>query len=839
MRIISVITLFLLIGNVSQASTIHGKITDEQNNPLAFATVYLKGTTNGTTTNMSGEYVLDVSPGSYTIVCQYMGYQKQEKAITVVNNDLELNIVLKPLSMQIKEVVIKSGGEDPAYEIIRQAIKKREFYLNQVNAYTCESYIKNQLKLKGVPRKVFGQKIDKGDLGVDSSGKGIVFLSESVTQVAYQEPNKLKLEVISDRVSGGDGYGISFPMFINFYEANVQPLSSQLNPRGFISPIANNALFYYKYRLEGTFIEDGKTVNKILVIPRRKFEPLFSGYIFITDDDWRIHSTDLMLTKDYQLELIDSLEIKQTHIPVEAGTWRIKDQVLTFTLHQFGFNLGGTFVNVYSKYNLHPTFKKGYFNQTLMKYDSASQKRSMAYWDTIRPVPLEKEEVEDFRKKDSISRAMKDSANLRKNIDSLKAKQGHVKFTDIIWGGVTRRHYFMDDTVVAQHTFNIKGLAKSLQYNTVEGIVPRIVSNMSFNLGKGRSLVSQTELRYGISNQHFNGNAYFAYSGLKPGRNTNARNTWSFGGGKRVSQFNKANPIDPLTNEFYTLLFKDNYMKLYENWFGFLGFQRAWTSSLRLSSTLLYEDRLPLQNTTDFVIFKNDKKSFTPNHPEDLADIPFERSQAVIFNVNASYQPGQRFIEFPTGKVPLGSKYPTFSVSYSKGIKDVLGSDVDYDKWNFSVTDNLNFKLFGMFKYRVTTGGFFNDNAYTIPDMQHFNGNQTFYNINYLNSFQLAPYYKYSNTASLYGMLNVEHHFNGLLTNKIPLFNRLKWNLVAGSNIFYVNKDNQYYEVFAGLENILKIFRVDVVAGYQSDSPTRVGVRVGLGGLLGGNIQVR
>ena len=149
----------------------------------------------------------------------------------------------------------------------------------------------------------------------------------------------------------------------------------------------------------------------------------------------------------------------------------------------------------------------------------------------------------------------------------------------------------------------------------------------------------------------------------------------------------------------------------------------------------------------------------------------------------------------------------------------------------------MNFKLFGALSYKLTAGGFLNNKKVSIPDLQHFNGNQTFYNTKYVNSFQLAPYYQYSTSANLYATANVEHHFNGLLTNKIPLFNRLKWNLVAGSNAFYVNRNNNYVEVFAGLENIFKVIRVDVVAGYQSQLPTRVGVRVGFGGILGKAFQ--
>ena len=86
--------------------------------------------------------------------------------------------------------------------------------------------------------------------------------------------------------------------------------------------------------------------------------------------------------------------------------------------------------------------------------------------------------------------------------------------------------------------------------------------------------------------------------------------------------------------------------------------------------------------------------------------------------------------------------------------------------------------------------------------------------------------------------MHVEHHFNGLITNKIPLLNKLKWNLVGGTNTFYVNSDNYYVEAFAGLENILKIFRVDFIWATQSAPGNDFGVRIGLGGVIGGAVQV-
>jgi hypothetical protein len=66
----------------------------------------------------------------------------------------------------------------------------------------------------------------------------------------------------------------------------------------------------------------------------------------------------------------------------------------------------------------------------------------------------------------------------------------------------------------------------------------------------------------------------------------------------------------------------------------------------------------------------------------------------------------------------------------------------------------------------------------------------------------------------------------------------LNWNLVAGTNAFYVNGNNNYVEIFGGLENIFKLFRVDVVGSYLNGKNGQVAVRIGLGGLLGGKIRL-
>jgi hypothetical protein len=177
-------------------------------------------------------------------------------------------------------------------------------------------------------------------------------------------------------------------------------------------------------------------------------------------------------------------------------------------------------------------------------------------------------------------------------------------------------------------------------------------------------------------------------------------------------------------------------------------------------------------------------------------------------------------------------------LNYTRGVKDVLGSDVQFDKWKFTIADTKNLKLAGELKYKIGMGGFINNKYVPIQDYQHFNGNRSTAAGEYVNTFQLASYYGNSTTEKFFSFAHIEHHFNGLLTNKIPLFKRLNWNLVGGGNAFYVNKNNNYAEVFVGLENIFKLLRVDFVAGYANGQRALTGIRIGMGGIIGGSVKV-
>ena len=274
MRTFILLFSFLIVGGRLTAQRVSGLVTGTDGKPLAYASVYVKGKETGTFTNPGGRYTLSLPPGNHLLVCRYVGFAGEERPVTIGEKDVTVDFVLKPLEVTLGEVVVKSG-EDPAYAIIRNAIRKRTDYRKQPAAFECKVYAKGQLSLRDYPRKFMGQKVDFED--GDTSKRKMIYLSETISRYKVQRPNREKVDVISSRVSGqSDGYGLSAPRFFSFYEDNVV-IGERLNPRGFISPIAGNALNYYRYKLEGVYFEDGKMISRIRVTPKRKYEPLFSG----------------------------------------------------------------------------------------------------------------------------------------------------------------------------------------------------------------------------------------------------------------------------------------------------------------------------------------------------------------------------------------------------------------------------------------------------------------------------------------------------------------------------------------------------------------------------------
>jgi len=806
--------LFLIFaGAHAQSTRVQGKVFSDRSLPLPFSSILLKGTTTGTTANTEGEYYIDLPPGDHVLIARHVGYGSEEVKVHVGKDSVLLNFVLNLQQLTLDMITVKSGQEDPAYAIIREAIKKRPYYRRQEISYQCDVYTKGQIRLNSYPKIFFGQRIDFGDGG--PSPNKMIYLSETMARYTVSPPDKEKIEVISTRVSGqSNGFGFSNPKVISFYDNHVE-ITQNVNPRGFISPIAEGALQYYKYKYTGAFFEDGRQINRIQVIPKRDYEPLFSGYINIVEGEWRIHSLQLQLNKSSQLEFLRDIRLEQLYMQVKGDIWMIQSQIVYPTVSFMGFDGHGFFTSVFSNYLLSPPIKKGFFDRTLIRYDSLSNKRDPAFWSALRPIPLMEDEVKDFNMKDSLEQKRADPHYL----DSL----------DKIRNKLTPVGLLLNGQELSRHSkgtgFQYDPLLKVISFNTVEGWAIQLAGTWTKKWEGRRQLKISPVIRYGLNNGHFNPLVIGEYKyGIK------YVNTWKFSAGSRIFQFNNDNPIPQVMNTLTTLMDGRNYMKIYEAKTLSAEYTRGIGAGFTIRAGFQYQKRRPLENTdtTSYWGRHNNRENLTPNFPTEIATSNMSPHEAFVLSAELRYRPGTRYIEMPDRKINIGSRYPLFTLRLDKGIKGLFGSDVDFTKWQFTVQQNINLKIPGEIRYQAEWGGFLNKARAEIPDYIHFNGNLTSKAENYLNGFQLLPYYLKSGMYGFYTALHAEHHFNGFLTNKIPYAKRLNLRLIAGTNLLWVGPENHYAECFVGLDNILKIFRVDYVWGWTEKGYYNQGIRIGI-----------
>lgn len=839
---IALVTVYLLLPSLLFAGTLKGKVTDDKGDPLPFATVYVKGTTTGTAANAQAEYSLPLQPGTYNVLCQYIGFQQKSFTVTIKGAEVVTHdFSLPEQAMKMQAVVVKANAEDPAYAIIRKAIKKRKFHQEQVRAFQSSIYMKAVIRNRTVPEKIFGIKITVNDEtkgeSKDSSLIGVLYLSEQEADY-YSNGKKERTVIRSVRESGNpNGVGISrLPPVVSFYDNNVNPLWN-LSERGFISPISDGALNYYKYKYEGEFIQDGYTVNKITVTPKRDYEPLFYGTIYIVEKDWAVHSLNLTLTKKANLEQLDTLRIEQTYLPLKKDTWVIKSQVQYPTLSIIGLDFAANFVAVYDNQKVNEPIPDSLFEGKIVSsYLSEANSKDTSHWQQVRVVPLEEDERKDYQKRDSIY-AVVNSPGYK---DSLRKIRNKFSVGDIFLTG------FYYETKESKSTIRTNSLLGGcVTYNTVEGLVLNPKVHTTHRIDSGKYIYTSGAVRYGFGNTHLN--AYERLSYKNHDRSWLTR-YWEAGveGGKYIYQYNTISTIYPIYNTVLVLFYGNNPMKLYERYTAAGFFNRNYGNGFTFSAKAGFQKRLPLSNTTFFTWAKDDKVNFTDNVPAPLSGRLWEVHNAVLVKASLSYKPGVKYIQYPKFKSPVNSVWPMFTLSYEKGIPGLFNSKTDFDKWRFAIEDYVNMKLLGSLEYNLATGGFLNSNYASLPDMNHVADNEIVLASPYLSSFQLAPYYMFSNTASLYGEAHVEYNLNGLLTNKIPLLKKARWNVVVANNTLYINPANYYTEVSLGIDNLgfslFRFLRVDVVRGWDHNRKTYTGFRIGidvaaLGGLGGNSIE--
>jgi len=824
--------LVLLLLPILATAQISGKITGDGGEPLPYATVYVRNTSNGTISNVEGDYRISTSKGPQEIVFQYIGYQQRIEKITVGDKPVRLDVRLESSNLKLDEMVVSSI--DPAVRIMREVIAKRRYYKKKVSNYVVDVYIKGFYKFLEAPKKLMGQEV--GNMGgvLDSTGAGVIYLSESVSKVWSQDPPGRKKEVmVSSRVSGSEnGFSLNRSTFteFNLYDERIEI------EREILSPMADNAFDYYNFKHAGRFKNElGFTIEKIKVIPKRPADPTFSGFLYIVDDLWLLSGADLSLTgPSIKQPVLDTMRIQQQYVPLGAtDTWGLLTQVTSFKFAVFGFKIGGFFNSIFSNYNLDPKFEDGLFNKEIFKIEDKANERTADYWKETRPVPLTEEEGKDYVKKDSLQKIWKSKAYL----DSMDRKGNRFRFNNLLFGYTWENSY-------KRNSISYPAAFRWIQFNTVQGWLLDIRPTWRKESDQRGTKFWQAEAvgNYGFSEKKLRGN-------LRVQRRFESirYRTLTLEGGTITAQFNDRNPIGALVNTQNSLLAKRNYLKIYDKTFAKAEWSQVLTTGLSMRANAEWAQRKPLVNQSDYTWKKKTEREYTSNEPVPFSTAgepaSFLAKDILVLEAQLIFRPKQRYSTYPKFRAYSSSGWPEFILNYRKALPVGENNWADFDLLRLQIRQSeLSWGLAGKTEWNAGVGYFLRHKNLSFMDLHHVSGNQTRFGApeSYVRSFFLLPYYAYS-TEQPYAEIHVQHHWEGWFLDKIPLLRKLNWKEVFGANFYYAEQPSRdpafsgklpYWELNWGFENIgikaIRPLRVDVAFGFFGKKYDRTGIVLGV-----------
>ncbi len=177
----ALLLVFLTVSAKAQSGTmISGKIVSTEKEIVDFATVYLKGTNYGGTTNEEGIYHLKAPAGNYTLVVSAIGYKTVEKQVKLIDGQrVKQNITITPQAEELDEVVVISNGVS--------RLKRSAFNAIAVDTKELQNSTKNLSDALG---KAPGMKLrESGGVGSDMqlmldgfSGKHVKVFIDGVPQ---------------------------------------------------------------------------------------------------------------------------------------------------------------------------------------------------------------------------------------------------------------------------------------------------------------------------------------------------------------------------------------------------------------------------------------------------------------------------------------------------------------------------------------------------------------------------------------------------------------------------------------------------------------------------------
>lgn len=793
------IFLLLLGGSAWSQYVIKGNVLDEYGKGIPGVRISLQNSTYGVPTNAKGAYFLEVDEkGVYQVTYSMLGFETKVDTVEVINKINLHNNTLIETSTELNTVEIYADKRDIAKEVMKAVIDNKKNMKRQFTSYQCNTYIKTSLEKENrIP--LFIQNQDE-----EPEGRKKMNFIESYSVSRFQANHTYKEEILahqdfSDKstsevvVSADFGnpnsilpsQAIEYNPYIFFekiQDGEFVPYQNlidlpKVSSKPLVSPLAINAFINYKFYLKSVFIENGQKIYDIIVEPRFKESPLFSGNLFIIDSLWVIKSMDLSINSS-AMEFFKDFRIIQDYELID-GNWIPVRREFIYTIND-GVDrvLANTRVD-HSNYLFDIEFDKNEFKNVIMEYQDDAFDKDSLYWAETRPIQLKPEELAFIVEQDSIAKEISSDGY----IDSVNTEYNRVTFWDVLLSGVGFRN-----REKGQEIF-INPIISQVQPFGIGGYRHRIGGSYSKEFKKNAHKIRVNgDLDYGFRNEDVKGDLGVEYTFLP----------------KKFGSFKVSGgdiyDLVTMQQNITGVFSRGNYVR--KTFFGL---------SQRLELVNGLYGRLSYDYSTRQSITGLEFAPWVDSVGTALGwqkPQPFETYTVSIFELELLYRFKQKYIIKRGKKIVVGTEFPQLRLNYKKGIPDMFGSDVNFNYIEIGASDEITFGTFGKMKWDVEVGSFLGDKSnldqVQFIEQKFFRGSDFFLFSNPLMSMQLLD--STFNTARPFLQSYVIHHFNGALLGKVPLINKLKLEIVAGGGVLFIaDLKYQHAEAYVGIERKFKI----------------------------------
>lgn len=800
MRIyITIGLLFLLfINSLSQVYEVSGRVIDADSRvALPFVNIVINDGNRGSTTDIDGKFSFRSPDIINHLSLSYVGYESTRYEINKKNKNLFIK--MKKVEYKLPEYVV-FPTENPAHRIINNAITYSEYNdPEKLPGFSYTSYDK----------MIFTFELDSilmvDSIEVDTTDnefrefldKHHIFIMESISERKFMYPDKNNEKVIATKVAG-----FKDPIFV-FLLSQMQSTSFykemiKLAGKTYINPISKGSTKKYFFLLQDTLYTE--TNDSVFIISYRpgkntNFDGL-EGVISINSNNWAIQN---VIAEPYDVKGRISLRIEQMYefvqgkqwFPVQLNTIAILNNVViddsssSITISS-GDDAIGTRINLpfgfgksYIKnIDLNPDLKRRDFGSVVVDVDPEATHRNEEFWRGYRIDSLSEKETNTYEFIDSISK----EANLERMAKT---------FESLMTGRIPWGHIDLD-------------ISRFMRYNSYEG----------FALGAGL----HTNDRF---SQVFKIGGFFRY-GFKD-------KAFKYGGDLQVSLYRNweldadleyMNDVtetsgvtffDEKPAFFKPEYFRDFLVKRMDKtimYNGSIGFRTL--KYLKLNIGLLKSNK---QVTNDYMYGVSDQNIKVYFNQFDFTEVRF----------GLRYAYGEKIVQNIRKRISLGTTYPIVWFQYTRGIRDFLSGDFDYNRYDFKMEDSFYTKYFGETSFKVVAGYIDSD----IPYTNFYNGNGAYrvFTIFAPNSFATMRMNEF--LSNKYIALYLTHNFGKLLyqTNKFKPEFAIATNIGFGFldfdqshyNINYKTMEHGYYESGLQINNLLnlRIYNLGIACYYR------------------------